>query len=165
MPSGVYPRKPRPAIERFLDVVHPEPNTGCYLWGGRLFPRGYGQFSVNGKSVSAHRWYYEYLNGSVPEGFELDHICRIRCCANPEHLKVVNHRENVHRGKCCKLKPNKTSKSVGVDWHKQSKKWRARIMIGGRSKFLGLFHNEHDAVFNYNQARYELEENSFKGEI
>ena len=40
---------------------------------------------------------WEKKNGPVPEGFELDHICRQRDCMNPEHLELVTHQENYFR--------------------------------------------------------------------
>jgi hypothetical protein len=37
--------------------------------------------------------------GPIPDGFEVDHLCRVTPCVNPAHLEPVTHRENVHRGK------------------------------------------------------------------
>ena len=51
-----------------------------------------------GREVGAHRFVFEALSGTVPDGLELDHICRTRSCVNPEHLEPVSHRENVLRG-------------------------------------------------------------------
>jgi hypothetical protein len=48
--------------------------------------------------VIAHRLSYEWLVGPVPEGMELDHLCRVRHCVNPSHLEVVTHSVNVIRG-------------------------------------------------------------------
>ncbi len=45
-----------------------------------------------------HKVAYEELVGTVPEGAELDHLCRVRACCNPAHLEPVTHRENVERG-------------------------------------------------------------------
>jgi hypothetical protein len=91
-------RKWAPAIERFDANVHVEPNTGCWLWGGSLNTGGYGAICVNGAKMVAHRFAYERWRGPVPPGLELDHLCRQRCCVNPEHLEPVTHRENVRRG-------------------------------------------------------------------
>ncbi len=51
----------------------------------------------DGSSVSAHRFAYESLVGPVPAGLELDHLCRVKGCVNPEHLEVVTRGENVRR--------------------------------------------------------------------
>lgn len=59
---------------------------------------GYGTFHVDGLRVNAHRWSYRAFIGEVPDGLELDHLCRNRACANPLHLEPVTRRENIMRG-------------------------------------------------------------------
>lgn len=75
------------------DRIEPEPNTGCWLWTGAL-SNGYGQARVEGKVINVHRYLWIRTNGPVPQGMELDHICRVRCCVNPLHLRAVSHRDN-----------------------------------------------------------------------
>jgi len=55
---------------------------------------GYVRVWRNGRSVLAHRLIYEALIGPIPEGLELDHLCRDRACINPWHLEPVTPREN-----------------------------------------------------------------------
>ncbi len=71
--------------------------NGCWLWQ-RTTTHGYGHKPVNGRYVRAHRWAYELLVGPIPEGLELDHLCRDRACINPAHLEPVTRRENAKRG-------------------------------------------------------------------
>jgi len=72
---------------------------GCWLWRAAHNERGYGNLSFGGKpGVSAYRLAYNTLVGSVPDGLELDHICRAPACVNPHHLEIVTHRENILRG-------------------------------------------------------------------
>ena len=85
-------------IEKFLERVEPEPNSGCWLWVGHVNDNGYGLFHVNGRNVRAHRFAYEHYRGPIPEGLDLDHLCRVRCCVNPDHLEAVTRQVNLLRG-------------------------------------------------------------------
>lgn len=81
-----------PPMPRFMAKVD---QTGdCWLWTGAKTTNGYGAFD---KRV-AHRWLYERVVGPVPEGLQLDHLCRVRHCVNPAHLEPVTQRENLYRG-------------------------------------------------------------------
>ena len=68
----------------------------CWLWTGRLHD-GYGYISVGPRQRRAHRLVYELLVGPVPPDLDLDHLCRIRRCVNPDHLEPVTRRENLRR--------------------------------------------------------------------
>jgi hypothetical protein len=48
--------------------------------------------------IPVHVAVYELLVGAVPEGLQLDHLCRVRHCCNPRHLEPVTGKENVRRG-------------------------------------------------------------------
>jgi hypothetical protein len=92
-------RKRIPAWDRFTRFVSPEPNSGCWIWEGCLGESGYGYFSPEkGKNTRAHRFSYEHEKGKIPDNLILDHICRMRCCVNPDHLEPVSHQENRRRG-------------------------------------------------------------------
>lgn len=90
MPQSVYE-------ERFLAKVTVS-DTGCHLWTGATMTNGYGRFGGEGRAVLAHRWAYEHFIGPIPEGLELDHLCRVRNCVNPFHLEPVTGAENRRRG-------------------------------------------------------------------
>lgn len=71
----------------------------CWVWLGPLMLGGrYGGISVQGKTKPAHKVAWESVNGPVPEGLELDHLCRNRRCVRPDHLEPVTHLENMRRG-------------------------------------------------------------------
>ncbi len=63
---------------------------------------GYATVYIGGgrgaKKPYVHRYVYELLVGPIPDGFDIDHLCRVRNCVNPEHLEAVTHRENMLRG-------------------------------------------------------------------
>lgn len=79
-------------------------DAGCWEWD-TLPPagKGYGRIWVGSRSDGTRRMTYSHIAayetfvGPVPEGAELDHLCRNRACCNPEHLDPVSHRENLMR--------------------------------------------------------------------
>lgn len=83
--------------ERMLEMVQPEPNSGCWLWIGAT-TNGYGVTSLNGVLYRAHRVFFEATHGPVKMGLQIDHLCRVRSCVNPDHLEAVTQQENIARG-------------------------------------------------------------------
>lgn len=90
--------KRRPALERFMEKVCVDPETGCWNWSACLDKDGYGRFSVGpkGKSVLAHRWSYEHFVGELRVGLTIEHLCNNRRCVNPKHLAQVGLKVNLH---------------------------------------------------------------------
>lgn len=77
--------------ERFWPKAEVGEDSECWPWVGSRDPYGYGRLKINGKFRGAHRLAYELSVGSIPEGLEIDHLCRNRCCVNPAHLEPVTH--------------------------------------------------------------------------
>lgn len=88
----------KPIMERFSEKYIPVTESGCWIWLACTTKAGYGQIYKDGKPYYAHRLSYEMTIGAIPVGFELDHLCRVRCCVNPDHLEPVTHKTNIHRG-------------------------------------------------------------------
>lgn len=77
------------------------------IWTGGKTRGGYGMFGADAshhvtKKEMAHRWAYESEVGPIPPDFDIDHLCRVRACVNPEHLEPVTRAENIRRAAACK---------------------------------------------------------------
>jgi hypothetical protein len=88
-------------------VRYIESDTGyrspCWLWQLSKDCNGYARVAHQGRKTFAHCVYYQQRYGPVPKGLELDHLCRVRCCVNPDHLEPVSHAVNCQRGRRAKL--------------------------------------------------------------
>jgi len=83
---------------RFIVKTLPTGVGGCWLWTASKDRKGYGKFKMAGRVHRAHRVSYEMHVGPIPDGLELDHLCRNRMCVNPDHLEPVTTQENLLRG-------------------------------------------------------------------
>ena len=84
---------------------------------------GYARVWIKGRPRVAHRVAYEVIKGPVPEGLDLDHLCRTRSCVNPDHLEPVTVTENNQRGDLAKL----NSEAVKVIRWMAKKKGRSHL--------------------------------------
>ena len=87
----------RPEQQRFWSKVR-EDRFGCLVWTGGKKPLGYGTFTFGGRTYLPHRLVWEWVNGPIPEGRVIDHLCRNRLCVKISHLEVVTQQENILRG-------------------------------------------------------------------
>ncbi len=94
--------------ERLVANCAPAPDqneNGCWLWTGstnRPGPSGYPRLNVYAcgtrKTTAAHRLMAELVaEQPIPEDHEVDHLCNVRRCINPDHLEVVTRAENLRR--------------------------------------------------------------------
>lgn len=74
-------------------------DTNCWIWTAAANPR-YGLFNPPnyGKKTGAHRFSWSQANNvTIPEGYDVDHLCLTPLCVRPEHLEAVTRLENSRR--------------------------------------------------------------------
>lgn len=86
------------SIEDRLRLHTIEAPSGCWVWTGTRNRGGHGRIQINGSNAYVHRVAYELYVGPIPEGLEIDHLCRRPACLNPRHLQAVTPSVNVRRG-------------------------------------------------------------------
>lgn len=132
-------------IEAFQELVYPEPNTGCWLWGGNLHRQGYGRIF----GYYAHRLSYHIHNGEIPHGMHVLHRCDNPCCVNPDHLWLGTHADNMR---------DKFLKGRAPSVHIYSEdRWNAKLTIKDilsiKAKYLfGMLQKDIAAQYNVSRA-------------
>jgi hypothetical protein len=163
-------------------IVHYDPETGQFVWkertpslftasarrsaehvcanwnalragkmAGTLHPDGHVIIRIFRINYKAHRLAWLYMTGAWP-GEEIDHRNKIGSDNRFDNLREATHPQNMaNKG----AQANNSSGHKGVDLHKLTGKWRARIMVEGRYMHLGLFSSKADAAAAYERAAHE----------
>lgn len=110
--------------------------NGCWISTYSVASHGYAQigWQENGGRwvVLAHRAAWVHVNGQMPLGMTLDHLCKVRRCVNPGHLRMLPNFENARRvaggewrmGSCANGHPNNR---LILNTTRQNKKGEKRI--------------------------------------
>ena len=126
---------PQGAIALFHKRVPIPAEGGCLLFPTKPTARGYGQLQTGGRGYLAHRVAYEIAYGPIPQGMQVDHICHIRRCVNPSHLRLVTAAQNQQNRTGAQR--TSTTGHRGVLRHRQ--KFAARVVVDGASYHGGVF--------------------------
>lgn len=76
-----------PVVRRFIVKTETD-EKGCWRWQANVTKAGYAMFRHE-KTRLAHRAAWLLFRGPIPDGHELRHICGVKDCVNPAHLKPV----------------------------------------------------------------------------
>ncbi len=152
-PISVLALEAKMTQSQLKSYLHYNPNTGIFTrinnyhtrfigkTAGSLNSLGYIKISINNKSYAAHRLALLYEFGELPTN-EVDHIDHNRSNNKITNLRIVSRTIN-NRNKT--FQKNNTSGTMGVRWHKSSKRWRAEIKVQGKKIHLGAFKIIEDA--------------------
>jgi hypothetical protein len=68
---------------------------GCYIpLSHRLNADGYFRKRWHDGLEMFHRFIWKAKRGDIPEGYEINHLCGCRSCANIEHLECIDGTEH-----------------------------------------------------------------------
>jgi hypothetical protein len=138
--------------ERFWAKVNK--TDGCWNWAGSTTHNGYGDFQNGGKTLRSHRVSYEWANGPIPDGMQIDHICHNRRCVNPEHLRTVTPKQNSEN--LSGPTARSTSGVRGVTWSKKDRRWIAQVQHQGKGYVGGYFRTIAEAEASVISLRNKL---------
>jgi len=111
---------------------------------GNLEGNGYIRVRINGVKHKAHRiCYWIYTNKIPDKELDIDHINGVKNDNRELNLRLVSAAENM---KNMRLNKSNSSGVMGVDQHKKTKRWRARITINSKKVHLGYFHSKDEAI-------------------
>ncbi|TYG23481.1 HNH endonuclease [Enterobacter asburiae] len=133
----------------------------CQVWTGAKLKTGYGSIRTGGKALRVHRFVWESVSGPVPDGMDVDHICRNRLCCNINHLRLASRSENNQN--LGGAKKNSKTGVLGVTYlNRGNRRWLAQVKLNGkfvlRKTFMSLEEARDAAIaarlehFTHNEA-------------
>src|SRR5262249_12851060 len=87
--------RPVNTIENIMSNTIRDEESGCLLYTKALDKDGYPRISLEGETGLGSQVVFKLYYGAIPAGHEVDHICHVRRCVEPSHLRLLTHRQNV----------------------------------------------------------------------
>lgn len=126
----------------------------CLVWTGSVNAWGYGRTKTQGGGLRVvHHLAWERVNGPIPEGLEVDHVCFNRACVNVEHLRLVTKSENARHRQGAQ--PNSKSGVRNVHACKGGR-WMVRLKVAGKHMYFGSYDTIEEAEQVAIRARREV---------
>ncbi|TQJ60508.1 AP2 domain-containing protein [Arthrobacter sp. SLBN-83] len=141
-----HPTNPRYSTPEESFAARTKRQGDCLIWTGAKYGDGYGKITVRStEAMSVHRWAYEKAHGPIPEGMKVDHTCHNPLCCNAEHLRLATQKQN-GENRAGTNRNNKSSKTLGVSFDKQTGRWSASVMHNRKMYWGGRHDTEAQAA-------------------
>lgn len=127
-----------------------------------MFHDGYGQFTINGKSVRAHRFAYQMVHGEIPTGLFVCHKCDVPLCVNPDHLfagtPLENTRDCIAKGRARHHSGGRNGRAT-LGWHRVAHIRAQSTLLGMNGKQIArMYGADHSIVLKaINGDSYKVE--------
>lgn len=146
-------RRREPLAERFEKYV--DRSGACWLWTGGS-SGGYGRIKEDApgrQQIGAHRVSYELTNGPIPKGMVVDHLCHVKLCVNPNHLRAIAIKQNLEH----RAGPSRNNKSgyLGV-YEYFPGCWRGKVKHHGKENYTGRYDTPEEADVAVRALRNKL---------
>ena len=140
-----------PLTQGQFAIVDPEDydKLSQFKWTAAKSPNTfYAVRSVRGRQIRMHR-----LITNAPKGLVVDHINHNGLDNRKQNLRLCTRSENARNQR---PQANCSSKYKGVCWHKNQKKWLARVHSNGVTYHLGSFKSQIAAAKAYDKKAKQL---------
>lgn len=147
-------------VNRYSNIDHEqlfwakvEKTADCWNWTGYKDRKNYGQVNIKQKVQYAHRVSWQFANGPAPADKLVDHLCHNPSCVRPDHLRLVNDKENNENRR---VTSNSSSGFRGVYWNKRRGDWEAKVTHNRKVFNVGYFSDLEEAKRAVIAKRLEL---------
>jgi hypothetical protein len=139
-----------------------KPNNGVKIGDVVGTPvEGYLRTIIQGVKIQVHRIIWVIHYGTIPEGYQIDHIDGDRANNRLTNLRLSTPSQNSQN----RYRVSGTSGYKGVTFNKNSQMWYAQIQMHGRRKHIGRFNTPEEAAVAYEEYAVKLHGEFFNNKI